>query len=394
MPSQPDVTALPTVLVVDDQDTMRTALVGKLRAAGYDVIAANSGEVALRVLANRHVDAVVLDLVMPGIHGIGVLRSLTTRTPHQYVPVIVITAVTDPRARAEALRFGAADYLVKPFDFDELRFRLATVLDAQAHRFVLVQKQAELVRLQEFRDDVVALLGGDLRMPITAMLSNLSYVAGQLEPGRSEMAEAVADSAEGARALQRTLGNLADVARAEAGSLRVAATQFDVAELLFMVRDVRARELRQHGLLLDVRPEPVEIVADRGMLQRALETLIDHAMRELPRGARISLHAWHRAARVQIEMSSNAPLVAPGSRGRLFDRLGPSGRRGNSPAQNLGLGLYFCQLAVTSHGGTIALGESPPLPSRFIIDLPDRPEESGVVAGPATSMDTTRRSFT
>jgi two-component system KDP operon response regulator KdpE len=109
------------VLVVDDEPQIRRALGINLRARGYDVDLAETGEEALEVAARRHPEVVVLDLGLPGIGGVDVIRGLRGWTD---VPIIVLSVRDGEGDKVEALDAGADDYVTKPFGMDELLARL------------------------------------------------------------------------------------------------------------------------------------------------------------------------------------------------------------------------------------------------------------------------------
>jgi len=113
------------VLVIDDERPFVRALTISLQARGYEVDSAVTGELGLEAAAHGHPDVVVLDLGLPGIDGIDVLRALRGWSP---VPVIVLSARHNEAAKVEALDAGADDYVTKPFGMDEFLARLrATV---------------------------------------------------------------------------------------------------------------------------------------------------------------------------------------------------------------------------------------------------------------------------
>src|SRR5437870_1011949 len=112
------------VLAVDDEPQILRALRTSLTARGHDVSTAPNGETALDVLSGREVDLVVLDLGLPGIDGIEVIRRLRTWSS---VPVIVLTVRDAPSDKVSALDAGADDYVTKPFAMDELLARMRAV---------------------------------------------------------------------------------------------------------------------------------------------------------------------------------------------------------------------------------------------------------------------------
>ncbi|HEV8626181.1 MAG TPA: response regulator, partial [Acidimicrobiia bacterium] len=113
------------VLVVDDEPQILRALAINLRARGYDVDLAPSGEDALRMAADHHPDVVILDLGLPGISGIDVIRGLRGWSS---VPIIILSAREAEADKVAALDAGADDYVTKPFGAGELLARLRAAL--------------------------------------------------------------------------------------------------------------------------------------------------------------------------------------------------------------------------------------------------------------------------
>jgi two-component system KDP operon response regulator KdpE len=136
------------VLVVDAEPQIRRALATNLRARGYDVEQAASGEDALVVAADRHPDVVILDIGLPGIDGIEGVRG---RRGWSSVPVIMLTVREGEADKIEALDAGADDYVTKPFGMGELLARLR----ASVRRTQPVEEEA-VVTTPDFEIDLVA----------------------------------------------------------------------------------------------------------------------------------------------------------------------------------------------------------------------------------------------
>jgi two-component system response regulator MprA len=114
------------VLVVDDDRAVREALRRVLTLAGYELQAADGGAAAIELVVQSVPDAVVLDLGMPDVDGLEVCRRL--RLLGNRVPILMLTAREEVSDRVAGLDAGADDYLVKPFDVDELKARLRALL--------------------------------------------------------------------------------------------------------------------------------------------------------------------------------------------------------------------------------------------------------------------------
>ena len=114
------------LLVVDDERSIREAVARALRANGYDVALAPDGETALQSVYALRPQAIVLDVMMPGVDGLEVCRRLRASGAH--VPVLMLTARDSIDDRVAGLDAGADDYLVKPFALDELLARVRALL--------------------------------------------------------------------------------------------------------------------------------------------------------------------------------------------------------------------------------------------------------------------------
>lgn len=117
------------LLLVEDDPTLRQALTFNLVREGYDVTAAADGEAALEAARNERLDLVLLDLMLPGLSGVEVLRVL--RREGVATPVIILTAKGDEIDRVVGLKIGADDYVTKPFSRPELLARIEAVLRRQ-----------------------------------------------------------------------------------------------------------------------------------------------------------------------------------------------------------------------------------------------------------------------
>jgi two-component system, OmpR family, KDP operon response regulator KdpE len=136
------------VLVVDDEPQIRRALGINLRARGYDVDLAPDGERALEAAARHHPDVVVLDLGLPGIDGVDVIRGLRGWT---HVPIVVLSVRDAEGEKVAALDAGADDYVTKPFGMDELLARLRAAL-----RRTAPAEEEALVETPDFTIDLAA----------------------------------------------------------------------------------------------------------------------------------------------------------------------------------------------------------------------------------------------
>jgi len=116
----------PSILVVDDDENVRSSLAMILQKAGFRVLTTGLGQSALHMICREHLDMVLLDLSLPDIHGLSLLPKIQTK--HSDLPVIILTATPTPDTIAEASRLKIQGYLLKPLDPDILVERVRSVL--------------------------------------------------------------------------------------------------------------------------------------------------------------------------------------------------------------------------------------------------------------------------
>lgn len=119
----------PVVLIVDDNPDILVLLRTNLRTAGFETVEAQNGRVALAKIESNSPDVVLLDLMMPIMDGWAVLEELQGRSRRP--PVIVVTAVEAPASAERAQRLGAAAYVTKPFNVNDLTELIRSVLSGQ-----------------------------------------------------------------------------------------------------------------------------------------------------------------------------------------------------------------------------------------------------------------------
>lgn len=185
------------VLIVDDEPQILRTLRINLQARHYDVVTAVTGRAALQAATESRPDLIILDLGLPDLEGVEVVRSLRTWTQ---IPVLILSGRLDSRAKVQALDAGADDYVTKPFNVEELLARVRAVTrrvgDAETNRHIrigshvidLEDRQIENSgpsEAERSRDTSVALVGpaGEAQVHLTPTEWQLLIVLTR-NPGR------------------------------------------------------------------------------------------------------------------------------------------------------------------------------------------------------------------
>ncbi len=144
------------VLIVDDTPTNLAVISEALSDAGYETAVATSGERALKQLARRSPDLILLDVMMPGIDGFELCRRLKAEDSlHREVPIIFMTALADVNSKVQGFDLGAVDYITKPFQEREVLARVGTHLSLRKTQKKLQQSEARLETILNSLDEIV-----------------------------------------------------------------------------------------------------------------------------------------------------------------------------------------------------------------------------------------------
>ena len=180
------------ILIVDDEDGMRRLLGRVLTREGYETSTVGSGAEALRLVANDRFDLVVTDIKMPEMDGLQLLEELKEFEPS--LPIIVMTAYGTIENAVQALRFGAYDYIAKPFETDEIKLTVAKALERER----LLAENRYLHAELEGRYDFSGIIGGSpamqavYEMASSVAVSNANVlITGESGTGKELMARSI-----------------------------------------------------------------------------------------------------------------------------------------------------------------------------------------------------------
>ena len=170
---------MPTVLLIEDNEKLARGLQSNLEFEGYSVLCANDGASGLSLARQKRADIIVLDLMLPDMHGYDVCQKLRQEGDH--TPILMLTAMDTLEDKIKGLRVGADDYLAKPFDFDELLARMEALV-RRSHHFAPNSNVVQVADLVLDRDLLEVKRGGE-EIKLTAKeLAILELLMGA--PGR------------------------------------------------------------------------------------------------------------------------------------------------------------------------------------------------------------------
>lgn len=402
------------ILVIEDSPTQAEDLRMILEAKGFEVGVAHDGTRGLAMVEAHGWELVLSDIVMPGMSGYDVCRAIKAAAPG--LPVVLVTSLGDPMDVIRSLEAGADGFVLKPYEAGQLVARVRSTLENhalrqrgsdgatatmvfQGQRFTigagrrqvlhmlvstfedivrknreLQARQAELLRVQQQKDELSALLVHDLKSPLNGvfLLVRALLRSPRLDQEERESLEMIRASCD---AIQRMVMNLLDISRREDGQLVPRLARVDTAALLAEIAREMGVQAGQQQQTIDVVIGEGDLHAscDRDMMRRVLENLVDNGLRFTPRGAALTLEAIDRGEGVELRVSDLGPGVPDGYRERIFDKyVQVAGATGGGRAGR-GLGLVFCRMAAEAHGGRIWVQPNEPRGATFCVRLPRTP---------------------
>ncbi len=166
------------ILIVDDDATTRKLLkhIFSKGGEGYVIIEANSGMAALEMIEKDRPDIILLDILMPAMDGFEVCRELKADTKYKDIPILFITAVEETRDKIRGFQMGAADYITKPINPEELKARVAAHLRIKW----LENERVELEKLRTVKD-MIATYNHNMNQPLTAAYAYIGVLAAKMK---------------------------------------------------------------------------------------------------------------------------------------------------------------------------------------------------------------------
>jgi two-component system, sensor histidine kinase and response regulator len=397
------------IVVIEDSKTQAEKLRAVLAAAGHDVVVAHDGESGLALCRSLPAppDAIISDILMAGIDGYEVCRRAKSDPILGQVPVLVLTALTDPGAVLRAVAAGADNYCTKPYDAEILLERLAsalarrgspdtdTTVELGGERFelgasmsrladVLVsslrdasERYVELERSRERlaitnsqREEMARVMAHEMRSPLQSMML-ISELCQQKPDDHALLRGMPGRVTRMVHRLLRLIEDLSDLSSIELGTLRIAPTPLD---LVALVRDTAERvQATMIGHRIEISaPAELGLSADVNRIEQVVTNLLTNAAKYSPGADRMMVQVSLQGARARVAVRDYGIGVAEDDVPRLFDRYFRTDK-GKDRAEGLGLGLYICRALIEAHGGEIGVESRPGQGSTFWFTLPLAP---------------------
>jgi DNA-binding LytR/AlgR family response regulator len=352
-----------SILLIDDEEGFRDVIAKSLVKHGFEVLEAADGQEGLRKAVESRPDLILCDLIMPQMNGYEVLAALRREEKLAGIPVIFLTAQSEPAEVRLGMNLGADDYLIKP----------ANILDLLgAIKARLKRRQSERQRQEQQMERAMRLFGEtvhDLRNPLFAVFgytNQLKNAAAKPDRSQDRADQIFSGLQKAATRMQDIISETMFVVRSQMKRLPLNPAAFDLREFCEL-------------LLADHEPDGrlqfrcdeghFPVVADGPRLRHALENLLSNGLKYSDGPVLLNLTCAARGYR--IEVSDTGVGIPVGDQAGIFEPFFRASNTDGKPGH--GLGLCVAKSCVEEQGGSIGFVSKPGQCTTFLIDLPATP---------------------
>mgnify|MGYP002594232440 FL=1 len=347
-----------TILAVDDIATNIMLLKAVLSRAKYKIVTASGGFEALEKVAAVNPDLILLDIMMPDLDGYEVLKRLKADPAHEDIPVIFLTALHNPEDIVKGFKFGASDYISKPFNHEELITRVAHHIYLAAAQRTIMQQRDELQATVEARDKMYSVIAHDLRSPIGTLkmvfnMLSINLSADQIGEDSFEMISMGNNITENTFML---LDNLLKWTKSQTGRMNTVFQEVDISEVVLFaskMSDVVA-QVKSIEVEYDI-PGPITVSCDVDMVKTIMRNLMSNAIKYSQEGGKIVVSVRETPTHAAISVRDNGIGIKEEDIAKLLNPETHYTTYGTKNEEGSGLGLQLVQDLTLRNGGELTI---------------------------------------
>ena len=360
------VTTPHTILVVDDNEVSLRLLTTILHGAGYTVITGSNSEEALEQINTQSPDIILLDVMMPGMNGFSLCRKLKENKQTSDIPLIFLTSLSQKEDIIEGFNAGGNDYIVKPFNRQELLARVRNHL----RLYDTLQENKRLIRLSEdasrSKTEFLASMSHEIRTPLNSIIGMAEVLVET--PLTDEQQDYVRIFRSAGESLLEIINDILDLSKIEAGQTALETIDFHLPSLLDSVVSILSVRAAEQNTTISVQLHsdiPHGLSGDPTRLRQILINLVGNGVKFTENGT-VKISARIDAEnKLLFSVKDNGIGVAQEKQELIFESFTQADSLTTRKYGGTGLGLTICKKLTKMMGGRIWLESSPGEGSTF-----------------------------
>ena len=354
--------AASTILVVDDNPATLYATSRILRAAGFQVLQAENGTLAVEIATTQPIDVIVLDINLPDMDGYTVCRQVRGQPSSSSVRVVHLSAsFVDDIHRVEGYEAGADSFLTHPVEPTVLVATIRALLRTRSVELQLeellarergVREEAE--RANRAKDEFLATLSHELRSPLNAIIGWAEVAKHRAQT--EDVQQALTVIVRNARFQTQLISDLLDVSRITLGKLELEKETVDLTEVLNTTVESMRRAAADANVRIDLEVESgVGLIdADPVRLQQVVSNLLSNAVKFSNKGGVVNVRARVEGNSAVLTVRDHGNGIEASILPLLFDRFWQADTTSRRTHSGLGLGLAIVKHVTLMHGGHVS----------------------------------------
>lgn len=361
------------ILVIDDSQTNLLLMKQLLLRHGYNRISTlTNGKDGIEFVKNNKVDIVLLDLMMPGLDGYEVCKILKGNKKTEKVPIIIITAKSEPEEIDKVISFGADDFIKKPINQFELFSRIDHILKIKLYHKELETKNSELKRVNKLKNNFLGVVAHDLKSPLSIITgySELMLMGkSELDVKYKDYLEKILDNAENMLGL---INDLMDVALIEAGKYKL---YYETIDLVLLVKECVENQnfisiRKDINIIFNSELTVLNIRVDKKRILQVMNNLLNNAIKFSNEHSIVNVNLLQRENNVLIKVSDSGIGIPKKDIKKIFEKFSRGSNISKKRIKGAGLGLSICKDIIEMHKGKISVDSEEDKGSTFTISIP------------------------
>jgi PAS domain S-box-containing protein len=357
------------VLVVEDNPDMNRFITQCL-SRHYEVMSAFDGGDGLEKALRFQPTIVVSDIMMPNVSGAEMIARMRALPELRSTPVLLLSAKADEELRVRLLDDGAQDFVIKPFAERELLARVRNLVLAEEGRAEMSRLRQAAESANQAKDEFLAMLGHELRNPLSPILTALQLMKLRGEAGTERERTVIERQV---MHLSRLVEDLLDVARIARGGVELKTETVETAEVVAKAIELASPliEQRRQRLTVSVPRSGLQVDGDPMRLTQVVSNLLTNAAKYTPPEGTISIRATAIDGEIVLVVRDSGVGIAPDVLPRVFDLFVQEREVLDRSQGGLGIGLTIVRSLVERHGGSVSVrSEGANRGSEFTVRLP------------------------